>query len=229
MDVENIIDGTQPTNQENQETQNQNTFDEEAFQSGITRDEAKLSLMQEEFSQIENSLNDEFEIILKNNPTAVFSQEEIEALASDSDIASKNKLLRDGFEKFKEEKLSNKKSEITKFEELLNGKRDEFDLNSQSIKFAKKHPNVNMEEFAEFIQEDLTIRQRKELLGASKSKYDFLIAAHEIYSKAKGEKTEEDDELPPDLSQANGATGNNSFSKEEDEKEYLKSIGIGRE
>lgn len=213
---------------ENNPPQSKDDFDPTAIEQGLAKDEAKLSLLQEEYSEIEDKLHDEFEATLESNPKALFSEEELELLASDSNIASKNKLLRDGFEKFRDGKLTSKKAEITKFEELLNGRKKEFEIASQWTKFAKDNPTVDMNAFGEFLEEDLTIRQKRELIEASKTKYDFLVGAFELYKKAKGTEDNGDD-LPPDLSQVNGATGNNSFDKEEDKKEYLKSIGIGRE
>ena len=85
-----------------------------------------------------------------------------------------------------------------------------------------------MEDFAEFIQEDLTTRQKKELRETSKTKYDFLVGAYDIYKKAKG-KEEQKEELPPDLNQLNGANGISNFNADKERQEYLKSIGIGRD
>lgn len=205
-------------------------FDEVAFEQGLRKDEAKLSILQEEYNNVSDKLHDEFETTLEQNPKALFSDEELEILASDSNIASKNRMLRDRFEKFRDDKLNSKKEEISKFEELLQGKKSEFEIASQSNKFAKENPDVDMEDFAEFIQEDLTTRQKKELRDNSKTKYDFLVAAYEIYKKAKGvEQNEKDNNLPPDLNALNGASGKSTFDAEKERQEYLKSIGIGRE
>lgn len=203
-------------------------FDEVAFEQGLRKDEAKLSILQEEYNNVSDKLHDEFENTLEQNPKALFSDEELEILASDSNIASKNRMLRDRFEKFRDDKLNSKKEEISKFEELLQGKKSEFEIASQSNKFAKENPDVDMEDFAEFIQEDLTTRQKKELRETSKTKYDFLVGAYDIYKKAKG-KEEQKEELPPDLNQLNGANGTSNFNAEKERQEYLKSIGIGRD
>ena len=57
---------------------------------------------------------------------------------------------------------------------------------------------------------------------------DRLKMLELVYEQYKLEnKTEEDDEkLPPDLSGVNGATGDNSYNNEEDQKEYRKKIGL---
>ena len=103
-------------------------FDEVAFEQGLRKDEAKLSILQEEYNNVSDKLHDEFENTLEQNPKALFSDEELEILASDSNIASKNRMLRDRFEKFRDDKLSSKKEEISKFEELLKGKKSEFEI-----------------------------------------------------------------------------------------------------
>ena len=199
-------------------------FDEVAFEQGLRKDEAKLSILQEEYNNVSDKLHDEFENTLEQNPKALFSDEELEILASDSNIASKNRMLRDRFEKFRDDKLNSKKEEISKFEELLQGKKSEFEIASQSNKFAKENPDIDMEDFAEFIQEDLTTRQKKELRDNSKTKYDFLVGAYEIYKKAKGvEQNEKDNNLPPDLNELNGASGTSTFDSEKERQEYLKS------
>ena len=239
MQVENDLNNPTPEQTQNQEQTNtqtedttnsniSNSFDEVAFEQGLRKDEAKLSILQEEYSNVEDRLHDEFETTLEQNPKALFSDDELDILSSSSNIASKNKMLRDRFEKFRDEKLSDKKSEIAKFEELLNGKKSEFELASQANKFAKENPTVDMEDFADFINEDLTFRQKKELRDTTKSKYEFLVGAYELYRKAKGE-VENEEKLPPDLNELNGATGNGSFSADKQRQEYLKSIGIGRD
>ncbi|TLS99935.1 hypothetical protein [Aliarcobacter cibarius] len=231
----NLIPTEQASTEQIQATENTNNntvdgFDEVAFEQGLRKDEAKLSILQEEYSNVEDRLHDEFESILENNPKALFSDEELDILSSSSNIASKNKMLRDGFEKFRDEKLSSKKNEIAKFEELLKGRKAQFELASESNKFAKENPTVDMEDFAEFINEDLTTRQKKELRDTTKSKYEFLIGAYEFYKKVKGvEQNEKDSNLPPDLNELNGATGNGTFNADKERQEYLKSIGIGRE
>lgn len=223
----NTPEETTPPNKPTEETVD-NGFDEVAFEEGLRKDEAKLSILQEEYSNVEDKLHDEFETTLENNPKSLFSDEELDILASDSNIASKNRMLRDRFEKFRDEKLNSKKEEISKFEELLQGKKSEFEIASQSNKFAKENPEVDMEDFAEFIQEDLTTRQKKELREKSKTKYDFLVGAYAIYKNSKGLEDEEDN-LPPDLNELNGATGNGSFDANKERQDYLKSIGIGRD
>lgn len=239
MQVENDLNNPTPEQTQNQEQTNtqtedttnsniSNSFDEVAFEQGLRKDEAKLSILQEEYSNVEDRLHDEFETTLEQNPKALFSDDELDILSSSSNIASKNKMLRDRFEKFRDEKLSDKKSEIAKFKELLDGKKSEFELASQANKFAKENPTVDMEDFADFINQDLTTRQKKEIRDTTKSKYEFLVGAYELYKKAKGE-VENEEKLPPDLNELNGATGNGTFNQDKERQEYLKSIGIGRE
>jgi len=204
-------------------------FDISSFEDGLKKDEAKLSLLQEEYNNVADRLHDEYEDLLEQNPKALFSEEELEILASDTNIASKNRMLRDRFEKFRDEKLALKQDEISKFEEELGNRKNQFDIASSWTKFAKENPAVDMDDFGEFIQEDLTTRQRTQLVESSKTKYDFLAGAYELYKQIKGKNEEEDDEdLPPDLNMVNGATGDNSFSKD-DKQEYLKAIGVGRD
>jgi hypothetical protein len=231
-DEENI--NTPPANTKNQTVPNANEseppqdMDVVQIEDGIRKDEARLSILQEEYNSMADKIHDEFETQLEKNPTSLFSDEELEILASDSNIAAKNKMLRDRFEKYRDEKLETKKQEIGKFEDQLKGRRGEFEILTESNKFSKENPDVDMEALAEFIQEDLSPRKKKEFRDAAKTKYEFLKLAHEEYKRLNPEENDDDDNLPPDLSNVNGATGDNSYSNDEEKKAYLKSIGIGR-
>lgn len=211
------------TNQENTQE-----MDVNAIEEGIRKDEARLSILQEEYNNVADKIADEFEIQLEKNPSSLFNDDELELLASDSNIAAKNKMLRDRFEKYRDEKLTLKKQEIGKFEEQLKGRRGEFEILTESNKFSQENPDVDMEALAEFIQEDLSPRKKREFRDTAKTKYEFLKLAHEEYKKLNPDNSEEDDDLPPDLSGVNGATGDNSYSSDEERQKYLKSIGIGR-
>lgn len=200
------------------------------IENGIRKDEAMLSVMSEQYAVMSDKISDEFESVLTANPTALFTPEELEILASDSNIAEKNKMLRAGFEKFRNEKLNIKKEEMEKFEEQLTTKKSQFDIYSESSKFSKENPTVDMQSLADFIQEDLTPRKKREFREQTKTKYEFLVLANEEFQKQnkKDDGKDDDDNLPPDLSSVNGATGNGGYSAEEDKRAYHKSIGIGR-
>ena len=213
---------TPPDNQGSNEN-----LDIATIEDGIRKDEARLTIMQEQYNNAADKINDEFESTLASNPSSLFSDEELEKLASDSNIVEKNKMLRDRFEKFRDEKLTAKKEEIGNFEKQLQGRKGQFDILSESNKFSKENPDVDMEALAEYIQEDLSPRKKKELRDQAKSKFDFLTLANEEFKKANPEN-EDEENLPPDLSGVNGASGNNSYSDDIDREKYLKSIGIGR-
>ncbi len=197
------------------------------IEEGIRKDEARLSVMQDEYNNVADRIHDEFESVLETNPSALFNDDELEILASDSNIASKNKMLRDRFEKFRDEKLKAKKDEIGNFEKELKGRKGDFDILTQSNKFSKENPDVDMDALAEFIQEDLSPRKKKELRDNSKTKYEFLTKAYDEFKKQNPSESEDDD-LPPDLSGVNGATGDNSYGDDAERQAYLRQIGIGR-
>lgn len=201
--------------------------DEATISDGIRKDETRLELLQEEYNTMADSIHDDFETQLEKNPSSLFNDDELELLASDSNIAAKNKMLRDRFESYRDEKLATKQQEIDGFSKELNGRKSEFEILSESNKFTKENPEADMEALAEFIQEDLTPRQKKELRENSASKYEFLKKAHELY-KEQNTSDDEDENLPPDLSSANGASGDVNYSDDAEREAYLKSIGIGR-
>ncbi len=215
-----------PTNTDDGADNNQ-VVDEAEIKAGIIHDEARYSLMQEDYNTAADKIHDDFEATLEANPSTLFSEDELEILASDSNIAGKNKMLRGRFEKYRDEKLNLKKDEMVEFEKELKGRKGQLDILSQSNKFSKENPDVDMDSLADFIQEDLSPRKKKEFLDTAETKADFLKLAHDEYKKLNPSENGDDD-LPPDLSGVNGASGDGSQSPAPEQEAYLKSIGIGR-
>ena len=219
-----------PPNADDESSQTQNNpLDEETIQKGILKDEAKLETLQDDFKAMSDGLHKEWRQVLKETPSAYFTEEQLEIITSSSDIDATSELLRTGFENYRDAKLSEKQKEIDTFSGELKKRKGEFDLLTNSNKFAKENPKVDMEVFAEFIQEDLTSRQKAAFRQEAKTKYDFLKLAHEEYLKQNPEE-KEDEDLPPDLSGVNGASGaaGGSAESQAERQAYLKSIGFGR-
>jgi hypothetical protein len=222
--------------EENENTQNPQASqvpsapdaDDEAMQGAITKDEAKLSLLQEEYNTMADRLHDEFEELVEKNPKAVFSDDEIETLEVGSSLSAKNKLFRDKFEEFRSTKLAEKKQVIDKFGEELRERKEQFNRGSVAKRFAAANPDIDMTILAEFIQEDLSPRTRKELLtqaGEDKTKFLELVAA-EYKKQNPTNSTNEEDELPPDLNSLSGASG--TLGDVKNEEDYLRQIGAKR-
>lgn len=202
--------------------------DDEAMQQSITKDEAKLSLLQEEYNTMADRLHDEFEAVVEKNPASIFSEDEIELLEVGGSLAAKNKLFRDKFEEFRAAKLAEKKQVIDKFSEELGARKEAFNRGSVAKRFAAANPDVDMTLLAEFIQEDLSPRVRKELLtqaGEDKGKFLELVAA-EFRKANPANSTNEEDELPPDLNSLSGASG--TLGDVKNQEAYLKQIGAKR-
>ena len=195
-------------------------------EQSVNKDIARLGVMNEEYTAMADKLRDEFNTELSSNPSTLFSEEELELLSSDSNIAKKSQMLSDKYESFRDEKLTSKKEEIDGFSSELDKRKETLGLNTISKQFQETHPDINMEELANFMNGDLTPNQL--LKFTDESNGDRLKMLELVYEQYKIEnKTEEDDEkLPPDLSGVNGATGDNSYNNEEDQKEYRKKIGL---
>jgi hypothetical protein len=199
---------------------------QEIDEQSVNKDIARLDVMNEEYTAMADKLRDEFNTALSSNPSALFSEEELEILASDSDIAKKSQMLGSKFESFRDEKLNSKQEEINSFSSELDKRKETLGLNNISAQFQESHPEVSMQELASYMNGDLTPNQL--LKFTDESNGDRLKMLELVYEQYKIEnKTEEDDEkLPPDLSGVNGATGDNSYNNEEDQKEYRKKIGL---
>lgn len=226
-DKEQVMDG-QPTPPTDTQIAPVVDADDEAMQQTITKDEAKLSLLQEEYSTMADRLHDEFESVVEKNPASIFSEEEIELLEVGGSLSAKNKLFRDKFEEFRNAKLTEKKQVIDKFGEELGSRKEQFSRGSVAKRFAQANPDVDMTQLAEFIQEDLSPRVRKELLtsaGEDKTKFLELVAV-EFRKQNSPDSTMEEDELPPDLNGLSGASGTLGDTK--NQEAYLKQIGAKR-
>ncbi len=197
-------------------------------ETSVNKDVARLDVMNEEYSAMDDNLRDEFNTTLSSNPSILFNEEELEILASDSDISKKSQMLSDKYESFRDEKLSIKKEEIDGFSSEVDKRKETLGLNNISTQFQESHPEVSMQELANFMNGDLTPNQLQKFTDESNG--DRLKMLELVYTQFKTENKveDEDDNLPPDLSGVNGATGDNSYSDEKSHNEYLKSIGIGR-
>lgn len=212
------------------ESQTDNEEDK-VFQQTLAKDEAKLSLLQEEYNTLADRLHDEFETIVDKNPQSIFTPEEIELLEVGSSLGEKNRLLRDKFEEFRTKKLDEKKQIIDKFGNELNQRKDQYGRESIAKKFARENPDVNMDTLAEFIQEDLSPRRKKEMLNeAGDDKYKFLTLVADEYKKQNGGAKASDDEgeLPPDLNMLSGESPKDMGQPQMKQSDYLKQIGAIR-
>lgn len=221
-----------PTNEQAEEKKEpvDNKAEEEneaALSKSITKDETRLEIMQDEYNKMADNIHNEFEDIIAKNPEQIFSPEEIDILEVKGTISERNKLFRDKFEAFRDEKLSLKKGELDAFGEELNGRKKQHSLVSAQNAFLKENPKVDMEVFADFIQNDMTPRKKQELLATAKDdKSEFLKLAYEEFKKINGQE-EDEDKLPPDLNSLNGESSRNSSDLDNSGRaEYLKSIGL---
>jgi len=137
-------------------------------------------------------------------------------------------MLSEKYENFRDEKLNIKKEEIDNFSTELDKRKETLGLNNISAQFQESHPEINMKELADFMNGDLTPNQLQKFTDESSGdRLKMLELVYEQY-KIVNKVEEDDDNLPPDLSGVNGATGDNSYNDDKAHSEYLKSIGIGR-
>lgn len=199
---------------------------EAALSKSITKDETRLELMQEEYNKAADNIHNEFEDIVATKPEQIFSPEEIDILEVTGTLSEKNKLFRDKFEAFRDEKLSVKKNELDTFGQELESRKKQHSLVSAQNAFLKENPKVDMEVFADFIQNDMTPRKKQELLATAKDdKSEFLKLAYEEFKKVNGQE-EDEDKLPPDLNSLNGLSAKNTMDLDDiGRDDYLRSIG----
>ena len=197
-------------------------------EASVNKDVARLDVMNEEYTSMADKLRDEFNTTLSSNPSNLFNEEELEILASDSDISKKSQMLSDKYESFRDEKLNIKKEEIDGFSSELDKRKETLGLNNISTQFQESHPEVNITELANFMNGDLTPNQLQKFTDESNGNRLKMLELVYTQYKTENKVDEEDDNLPPDLSGVNGATGDNSYSDDKAHDEYLKSIGIGR-
>jgi len=226
--IEEGVEGEQSTPPVAQQSAPPLDVDDAAMQQTITKDEAKLSLLQEEYATMADRLHDEFEAVVEKNPESIFSEDEIELLEVGRSLSAKNKLFRDKFEEFRNAKLAEKKQVIDKFGQELGSRKEQFNRGNVAKQFAAANPDIDMNLLAAFIQ-DLRPSERTQFLkDASGDKAKFLELAAEQFKKENSSEAQEqeEDELPPDLNGLSGASGTLGDAKSEEA--YLKQIGAKR-
>lgn len=221
---------TDPTNNKADEEITEpvdNKADEEneaALSKSITKDETRFELLQEEYNKAADNIHNEYEDLVAKNPEQIFSPDEMDILEITGSIGEKAKLIRDKFESFRDEKLSFKKQELDAFSQELDGRKKQHSLISAQNAFLKENPKVDMNVFADFIQNDMTPRKKQELLATAKDdKSEFLKLAYEEFKKVNGQE-ENEDKLPPDLNSLSGVSSG-KLDNIGDEK-YLRQIGL---
>ncbi len=223
--------GTPPEEDENIEEVNDTKepmkgeeIDENEMNQSILKEEARLSIMEQEYTDLSDSIHDEFEKELATNPSSILTEDEMETLEVGGDFVAKNKLLREKFENFRDSKLAEKKELIDTFSKEIKTKKGQHELISATNKFSRDNPKINMDDMAEFIQEDLSNRKKQEFLNeAGEDKYKFL----ELVAKEMGTGTEkEEEDLPTDLTELSG-TSAEQFNSQEEASNYLARIGAG--
>lgn len=209
--------------QDSQQPQPQSVPPTEEPDAVLMQEEARLSIMQEDFEKATTNIQNEFEELITKNPSQVFSPEELEVIEIGRNPAEKFKLFSDKLEDFRKEQLGIKKAQIDKFSVELEEKRIGSKLNSLEARWKKANPNIDPNDFNDYLQNDMTGRQKATLKDeAGEDMYRFLELATAKYIEEKGQE-QDGEKLPPNLSSGSG-TPQLEQSKMAQE-EYLRRIG----
>ncbi|MDR0664610.1 MAG: hypothetical protein LBF86_03715 [Helicobacteraceae bacterium] len=179
----------------------------------------RLKILEGEFGQLGQSLDEEFYSDLANQLTP----EELE-LRFDDDPTAFAKAIEAKKEAFKAERLGASEEELNALRQEVGALNDQSEIEAARQEFLSAHPEVNLDELNAYVKEgNLTGKQLAEL----NAQPDYLSAFEYVYGAMTGgaSKTAADKApaLPP--SQDLGAGGAPSeVAPVEDE--YLKALGV---
>jgi len=187
----------------------------------IIKEEAKIEIMQKELDEIESNLDADF----KKDFESLLSEEEKYFMEVGSDISAKLELMNVKKAQYYEEKLSQKKQQLSDGKSELDVKKQTASNKTAANAFLAEHKDVSLEELEDFADNDMSTRQITQMReSAGEDKVARMKFVYELF-KAANPSQEEDDNLPPDLNALRGATA--AFNQDDNkDEEYLKSIGV---
>ncbi|SFV71785.1 hypothetical protein MNB_SV-13-249 [hydrothermal vent metagenome] len=150
--------------------------------------------------ELRDNLRKEFE----SDITKYFTPDEIEALevAEAKDVV---KIVLDKANEFITEKVDEHDAEIKKFKEVLDENNRNLESMSARERFMAKHPEVDMDAFEDFGAYDVQPRKMNELQDLPID--ERLEELLNLFNAQNGTKDDEKKELPDDVDDVAGATG----------------------
>jgi len=184
--------------------QSTNAPDLGSIQGVLAKERAQYDAKKEAFEGLEEKLEGEFRAGLD----ASLNDEEREVMELDGDVGAQYDLIMSKRQSFISDKLADEQAELEAFEEALEKKELQLeDLRAESA-FREGHPDLDKEGFVAFLKGKITPDEREELIKSSEGdRAKFLGLVAEKFLESMGAVKEEDPDLPTDISDIAGATG----------------------
>jgi len=197
----------------------------------LARDRAKYEAAKERFEKMEDELRASFPKILDEG----LSDEEREALTLSDSIPEIAQIVLDKYDQLVTEPIKVEREALDEVENRLKEKEFALELLSAEEAFAEAHPEVDIDAFARFLQEELSpaqLRKITEESGGDVGKHFEL--AYSLFSEKngkgpEGEKKGKEPDLDTDLSGVAGEAGDIDGDGPTDaDEDFLDLMGLNR-
>lgn len=186
---------------------------------------AQIQLLEAELSDIDAKLDVEFLDSIENR----LLPEEME-LRFEDDVRPFLALVEEKREEFYREKLTDLKGRIETMRVEVDDEEDTLNIEDAKREFLSAHPEADWAAIVDFFQNDMTQRQKEELVGLSHG--EMMEKVYVFYSKknkkAPVENTPAEPTLPPDLNNVPSQAPVGDPSPAAKDEGYLQSVGFRR-
>lgn len=195
-----------------------------AAEGQLNKEIAKFENAKEAYDTMEADLEENF----KKDLDSLLSDEEREIMLDVDNVAGQYELMMQKRKAYVTDKMDEEKAVLEAFESDIEQKQAQIQTLKAEESFRQNHPDSDFEKMQEFFDEDLTTREKKELLGKAEGDPEALMKlVHDAYVEKSGTPNEEDVELPTDLSDIAGETGDlDNGDGDVDDADYLASVGL---
>ncbi len=194
----------------------------------LNKERAQYDVAKENYEGLEAKLEEDF---LKELPN-LLSEEERDILELDGNVVDQYKILLGKHNAFVEDKLEEEKLALDAFATEIEKKTETLQSLEAEDAFMEKYPDVDFEAMSHFFQEEMS---RSQVEAAKKAAVEGDGDDHELFMEQimnahKGSTVKIEDEetdLPADLSEIPGETGDIDGDVETNEADmaYLRAIG----
>ena len=173
--------------------------------------EKELETLTADLSDFEEKIDEEFVPYFMKSLT----DDETEMMEFGESIEDKIALVLSKRVQFVDEQIEPRRAKIAEFEAALNAQKTDYQNNTIVKEFRDAHPDVDIEEFGEFIRTDLTPKQlaalEKEANGDVMKFYESALAL--MQEENKSTEKDEADDLPPNLDDLPSGGGDREVPK----------------
>jgi len=194
----------------------------------LNKERAQYDVAKESYEGLEAKLEEDFKKELPN----LLNEEERDALELDGDVAKQYDILFGKRKAFIDDKLEEEKLALDAFATELEEKAEALQALKAEDRFREKYPDADFEAMSAFFQNEMSPAQiaavkKASIEGEGDDHELFMEQIMNAYKASMVKPEEEEADLPADLSEIPGETGDIDGDIETNEADmaYLRAIG----